>query len=709
MSGTRRKAGRLGPQVEGYRAWLMQRGYTPGTVRNMLKDLGQVGVWLSTESMDVTQLDEARIEAFLCARRATGHRHVPGTRGMVPLLSYLREVGAARPVQPSLTPLGELLVQYRCWMVQERNLAPATVLRYENTARRFLAEQALDDGSLRVGELTGADVNAFLLRECARVSAGSAKGRVAELRSLLRFLYLRQLLPLRLGAAVPPVGGWRLATIPVMVSTADVTAVLDSCDATTLQGVRNRAIMLLVARLGLRSIEVARLELDDIDWRRGELTVRGKARRQDRLPLPREVGEALSAYLVQRGEPGGLPATCSSPAVRHANRSAPTWSTTSWSGPAWPPASPGSGRTGCDTRWPVSCSARERACWRSARCCVIRTWPPQPSTPRSTWTRCAHRAALAGSQPGEPAEQALATTWRCARASGTSWRMRRGCCPPSLRFLERRDCRRSRSTRRCSGAQQPTPVGGVTVAPRRMTAARGFARYLAGIDPRPRSRRSGWSRCGITGAARSSTPTATSTRSLLSRGTCVSHPAARPTYYTLLGLLAATGMRIGEAINSTARHRLAEGVLLIRESKFGKSRLVPLRRQHHGALRHYLHVRTSVRRRSPGTQLLRWAHRQAADLRRSLTRPSGTAYVADRRRRRRAVPAAASRSAPPVRGRHPARLVSQGRTVQPKLPVLSTYLGHREPASTYWYLSAAPELLTLAAARRDQAAAGARS
>src|SRR6478609_6426436 len=135
MPGTRRKAGRLWPQVEGYGAWLLQRGYTPGTVRNMLKDLGQVGLWLSVESIELAQLDEARVAAFLLGRHETGRRRVPGARGMVPLLSYLREMGLAPAEVPSIAPLDVLLVQYRSWMVQERNLALATVVRYENTAR----------------------------------------------------------------------------------------------------------------------------------------------------------------------------------------------------------------------------------------------------------------------------------------------------------------------------------------------------------------------------------------------------------------------------------------------------------------------------------------------------------------------------------------------------------------------------------------------
>lgn len=139
MSGRRRKAGALAPQVEGYRAWLAQRGYTPGTVRNMLKDLGRVGVWLSAEGLDASQFNEERASVFRTAQRAAGHR-IPGPRAMVPLLTYLRDTGVVAAEQPSVTPRDALLGQYRSWMVQERGLAAMTVLRYENTARRFLQE-----------------------------------------------------------------------------------------------------------------------------------------------------------------------------------------------------------------------------------------------------------------------------------------------------------------------------------------------------------------------------------------------------------------------------------------------------------------------------------------------------------------------------------------------------------------------------------------
>jgi site-specific recombinase XerD len=317
MGTPRRKAGPLGPEVEGYRAWLTRHGYTPQTVRNMLQYLGQLGRWLGARGLEVYDLDEQRMAAFLADWQVAGKPRVLGPRAMEPLLAYLRERGVTPPAPLSVAPLDVLLGQYRSWMVRERGLAESTVLRYDNTARRFLQEQAVGDGALVPATLTGADVNAFLLRECGRVSAGSAKGRVAELRSVLRFLYLQGVTPRPLGTAVPPVGGWRLAALPPPpMSAVEVQRLLDSLERSTATGARNFAIITLIARLGLRSIEVARLELRDVDWRAGELVVRGKGRRQDRLPLLDEVGAALAAYLSRGRTPQGarhLFLTCRAP------------------------------------------------------------------------------------------------------------------------------------------------------------------------------------------------------------------------------------------------------------------------------------------------------------------------------------------------------------------------------------------------------------
>jgi site-specific recombinase XerD len=290
--------------VEDYRAWLSEREYTPGTTRNMLKELGVLGRWMTEQRVEPGRLDAAAIETFLAARRAAGQRRVPSLRAMHPLILFLREAGimVADDGPQQLTGLERFVAEYRDWLVGERGLAETTIIRYERLARRFMAGRVTDDGELDVvAGLTGADVSAFLLEECARVSVGSAKGRTAELRSLLRFLFLRRFTDIALADSVPSVAGWRNTEIPATMAPADVQRLLGCCDRCTLGGARNYAIMLLLARLGLRSIEVARLQLEDLDWRAGELVVRGKARRCDRLPLPADVGDALAGYLSLRG------------------------------------------------------------------------------------------------------------------------------------------------------------------------------------------------------------------------------------------------------------------------------------------------------------------------------------------------------------------------------------------------------------------------
>lgn len=263
----------------------------------MLKDMGQAGLWLSMQGLEASDLDEEQIEQHLSYLRKSGRRRVTGPRGMTPLLTFLREAGALPAAQASASPAELLLKRFRSWMESERGLSAATMLRYENTARRFLAEQATDGETFAPHRLTGADLNAFLLRECARVSAGSAKGRVAELRCLTRFLHLHGVTAANLSGAVPPVGGWRFASVPPVMAPGDVQRLLDHTPRDGATGVRDYAILMLVARLGLRSVEVARLLLDDVDWRRGEIILRGKGRREDRLPLPADVGEALVVYL----------------------------------------------------------------------------------------------------------------------------------------------------------------------------------------------------------------------------------------------------------------------------------------------------------------------------------------------------------------------------------------------------------------------------
>ena len=299
MSGPRRQPGEMGSFIDGFEVRLTEQGYTSETIRNSLKLVGQVGRWMTNEGLTPSQLTGATAAEFLRDRRADGYRRVPSVHALDPLLKYLKSEGVLPQDDVPSSPVHTLLAHYRTWLVVERGLAISTVSRYENLARSFLEERENAVGNRFTEDLTGTDVIAFLLRETARLSVGSAKGRVAELRSLLRFLYLKGYTDRALATAVPPVAGWHDTTVPTGIAAKDVQQLLDSCDHNDRGGIRDLAILTLVARLGLRSAEVARLELEDLDWRAGEIVVRGKARRRDRLPLPSDVGEALTSYLTE--------------------------------------------------------------------------------------------------------------------------------------------------------------------------------------------------------------------------------------------------------------------------------------------------------------------------------------------------------------------------------------------------------------------------
>lgn len=312
-----RVRGPLEPFAAGYRAELARLGYTPASALNQMLLMAQLSRWLVAVGVSPGELTADREREFCEARRAAGQTRVPTRRSLASLMSYLNGQGVVpSPSAVSGTTLDRLLDCYREWMIAERGLAPATVLRYEKLARRFLGERSNGDLDTGVDGLTGADVAAFLLKDSTRFSVGAVKGRVAELRSLLRFLHVAGFIPTALAEAVPPVAGWHDSGLPIGVAPDDIQAMLDSCDRSHRTGLRDYAILLLLVRLGLRSVEVARLEIGDIDWRAGEMTVRGKARRDDRMPLPADVGEAIAAYLTQarpRVEFRTLFVTCAAP------------------------------------------------------------------------------------------------------------------------------------------------------------------------------------------------------------------------------------------------------------------------------------------------------------------------------------------------------------------------------------------------------------
>jgi site-specific recombinase XerD len=214
------------------------------------------------------------------------------------LLEHLRDHGVI-PVPVSeadSSSLSCIAGDFEHYLLHQRCLAPTTVQYYLATVRRFLGER-FGTQPLRLAVLCPQDVTRFMVQQARRYSPGHAKLLATALRSFFRFLLQRGAIATDLANAVPTVPNWRLSPLPKFMKGEDVDCLLQSCDHSTPQGQRDYAILLLLARLGLRPGEVVAMEIDDLDWETGELLVRGKGGRRDRLPLPQDVGEALVTYL----------------------------------------------------------------------------------------------------------------------------------------------------------------------------------------------------------------------------------------------------------------------------------------------------------------------------------------------------------------------------------------------------------------------------
>jgi integrase/recombinase XerD len=309
-SGRGHVRGPLAPYAEGFREDLLGQGYSWGSAAHQIHLMAHLSRWLEAQGLGPAALDEHLTRQFLAARRADGYAALRSARALAPLLGHLRGLGVAPPRMPVLqTPADRLAMRFGEYLARERGLAKDSIRSYTGVARRFLAGAALGDGAGAEG-LTAAGVTGFVRRECARRGVASAKATVTGLRSLLRFLYLDGQISAPLVGAVPSAACWQLAALPRAVSPAELARLMDSCDQDSAVGRRDFAILVLLARLGLRAGEVAALDLGDICWRQGEITVRGKGSRRDILPLPVDAGEAVAGWLA-----GGRPREAACPAV----------------------------------------------------------------------------------------------------------------------------------------------------------------------------------------------------------------------------------------------------------------------------------------------------------------------------------------------------------------------------------------------------------
>jgi integrase/recombinase XerD len=292
-----RVTGPLAVFAEGFAGELARLGYKPNTAADQLRLMAHLSRWMNAGRLEAAALAPEVTGAFLVARRAEGYVLWLSPKALAPLLGYLRRLGVVPvPASAPVTAAEALLGRYRRYLVTERGLAGTTARGYADMVRPFLAGRDETDG-LGLGQLTAAEVTGFVLATCPGMPKGSAKLTVTALRSLLGFLHVEGLIGEPLGQHVPSVASWRLAGLPRALEPGQVAALLDSCDQRTSVGRRDFAMLTLLARLGLRAGEVAALTLEDIDWRAGEITVRGKGTRCERLPLPADAGQAIASYL----------------------------------------------------------------------------------------------------------------------------------------------------------------------------------------------------------------------------------------------------------------------------------------------------------------------------------------------------------------------------------------------------------------------------
>jgi site-specific recombinase XerD len=284
-----------------FTTWLTGEGYAKWTVRLKLRLLAHLGEWLEQTNRAVTNLDTQLLEAF-----AEDQPRVRGgdLRTLEDFLNHLRErnVVPDRKLVPDPSPLAELLSRYEKHLRSERGLGVQTISVNQYFVRRFL-EERFPKGTLQTKELAASDISAFVLRHSQSWSVGSAGRMTTALRSFFRYLFQRGELSTDLAASVPAVANRQLFTLPKYICPEEVERVLQACDRRTAVGRRDHAILLLLARLGLRAREVVALQLEDINWRAGEILVRGKGQLLERMPLPADVGEALASYLRQDRPP----------------------------------------------------------------------------------------------------------------------------------------------------------------------------------------------------------------------------------------------------------------------------------------------------------------------------------------------------------------------------------------------------------------------
>ncbi|MHB8437337.1 MAG: tyrosine-type recombinase/integrase [Acidimicrobiales bacterium] len=299
-----RVGGPVGPFRDGVEQALQALGYSEGRVAQLLLVMAHLSRWLEERDSGVGDLTAETVEEFFVEFGAH-HRWCRSSRSLAPVLEHLRSIEVVPSVQVESVPPSaeeELLAGFEHYLRNQRGLRETTVEAYRNYAMLCLRAW-WPDGQVAPAELGAADIVAVVRSGVDAMRPPSLRCMVTALRSLLRFFHATGRTSRSLVEAVPAMASWPRTALPAPVTAGAAARLVASCDSARVAGRRDVAILTMLTRLGLRAGEVAALTLDDVDWRAGELRIKGKGGRVDRLPLPADVGEVLVSYL-RDGRPG---------------------------------------------------------------------------------------------------------------------------------------------------------------------------------------------------------------------------------------------------------------------------------------------------------------------------------------------------------------------------------------------------------------------
>ena len=300
---SRLRSGTFGPYLDDFAEELVARGYSRWTAARYLRSAAHLGRFVQLQGVALGAVNGRTLESYRqhllccgCPRPYSEKVNPHAFCGAKLFVEHLRGAGVlAEVLEKPAEAEPPLIESFGHWLQQHRGVSTHTRRQHCRRAADFLRSLGEDPS-----RYDAHGIREFFVGRLPAPSRSSAQALAASLRAFLRYLIVQGLCRPGLDQAVPALAGWRLAGLPQCLSASEVARLLAACDGESVARIRDRAIILLLVRLGLRAGDVAELRLTDIDWEDGSFVVSGKSRREARLPLPQEVGDALLSYLERR-------------------------------------------------------------------------------------------------------------------------------------------------------------------------------------------------------------------------------------------------------------------------------------------------------------------------------------------------------------------------------------------------------------------------